>query len=119
MPAKAGDAPCDAVIASFESVPFDKLVEGLPLNAHQHGFRVVLASSHRRPSRGAGEVRALIERVIDAMMLIGCSRRPEGYELFRAQGVPFVNTSHHDPSGPVPRLGLVNAASAQRMRRIP
>ena len=104
-----------AVIPTVDSALFAKLVDGLQQTIHQHGFQLLLASTNYSPAREAGEVRALIERGVDAMMLVGRSRSPEVYELLRAQGVPFVTTCHYDPAAPWPSLGWDNAAAAQRI----
>ena len=58
---------------------------------------VTLISGHASTmGREAAEVRALLERRVDGLMLVGRSRSPELYELLESQGVPFVTTCHFD-----------------------
>ena len=104
-----------AVIPTVDSAFFAKLVDGLQQTIHQHGFQLLLASTNYSPSREAGEVRALIERGVDAMLLVGRSRHPDLYELLRSKGIPFVTTCHYDSSAPWPSLGWDNAAEAERV----
>ena len=104
-----------AVIPTVDSALFAKLVDGLQQTIHQHGFQLLLASTNYSPLREAGEVRALIERGVDAMLLVGRSRGPDLYELLRSKGVPFVTTCHYDGAAPWACLGWDNAAEAERV----
>ena len=104
-----------AVIPTVDSALFAKLVDGLQQTIHQHGFQLLLASTNYSPSREAGEVRALIERGVDAMLLVGRSRRPDIYELLHSKGIPFVTTCHYDSSAPWPSIGWDNCAEAERV----
>ncbi|MCL4183215.1 MAG: substrate-binding domain-containing protein [Burkholderiaceae bacterium] len=104
-----------AVIPTVDSALFAKLVDGLQQAIHQHGFQLLLASTNYSPEREAGEVLALIERGVDAMLLVGRSRGPQVYELLRSRGIPFVTTCHYDGTAPWPILGWDNAAEAERL----
>lgn len=104
-----------AVIPTVDSALFAKLVDGLQQAIHQRGYQLLLACTNYDPLREAGEVRALIERGVDAMLLVGRSRHPDLYELLRSRGIPFVTTCHYDGAVPWPTLGWDNAAEAERV----
>lgn len=104
-----------AIIPTVDSALFAKLVDGMQQAIHEHGYQLLLASTNYSPAREAGEVRALIERGVDAMMLVGRSRDPELYELLHSKGIPFVTTCHYDAADPWPMVGWDNAAAAQRI----
>jgi LacI family transcriptional regulator len=104
-----------AVVPTVDSALFARIVDGVQQAIHSHGYQLLLASSNYSPQREAAEVRALIERGVDAMMLVGTARGPELYELLRAQGVPFVTTCHYDEKAAWPTVGWDNIVESERL----
>ncbi len=104
-----------AVVPTVDSALFAKVVDGLQQAIHDHGFQLLLASSNYSPAREAAEIRALIERGVDAMMLVGGSRSDEVYKLLRAKRIPFVATCLLKPEAPWPTVGWDNHAEAARV----
>jgi LacI family transcriptional regulator len=104
-----------AVVPTVDSALFAKIVDGMQQTIHAGGYQLLLASSNYSPAREAAEVRALLERGIDALMLVGTARGPEVYEMLRQRGVPFVTTCHYDADAGWPTVGWDNAAESERV----
>lgn len=104
-----------AVVPTVDSAHFAKLVDGMQQAIHDHGFQLLLASSGYSPEREAAEVRALVERGIDAMLLVGSCHTRDVYDLLQARGIPCVNTCLHEDDGVYPSVGWDNAAEARRI----
>ena len=104
-----------AVVPTVDSALFARIVDGVQQTIHGQGYQLLLASSNYSPQREAGEVRALIERGVDALLLVGTRRSPELYALLRSHGVPFVTTCHYDETAAWPTVGWNNAAESARL----
>lgn len=105
------------VIPTLDNAFFAKLVDGLQQTIQECGFQLLLASTNYQLDREFAEVRALIERGVDAIFLVGRSRKPELYELLRAKDIPFVTTCHFDASVDWSCVGWDNSAEAERVAR--
>lgn len=104
-----------AIIPTVDSGLFAKLVDGMQQAIHEHGYQLLLACTNYIPEREAGEVRALLERGVDAMMLVGRSRSDALYELLDARSTPYITTCHFDAVSRIPTLGWDNVATASRI----
>jgi len=104
-----------AIVPTVDSALFAKIVDGLQQAIQAAGYQLLFASNSYSPVREAAEVRALLERGIDGLMLVGTARRPEVYEMLRQRGVPFVTTCHYDGAAAWPTVGWDNAAESQRV----
>lgn len=104
-----------AVVPTVDSALFARIVDGMQQTIHDHGYQLLLASSNYSPQREAAEVRALLERRVDGLMLVGRVREPEVYELLSSQGVPFVTTCHYDEALNWPTVGWDNVAESVRI----
>ena len=93
-----------AVVPTVDSALFARVVDGLQQAIHEYGFQLLLASNNYSPAREAAEIRALIERGVDAMMLVGRSRSDDIYALLRAKRIPFVATCVFEPGAPWPTV---------------
>jgi LacI family transcriptional regulator len=104
-----------AVVPTVDSALFARIVDGMQQTIHDHGYQLLLAASNYSPQREAAEVRALLERRVDGLMLVGRVREPEVYELLSSQGVPFVTTCHYDEALNWPVVGWDNVAESVRI----
>lgn len=105
------------VIPTLDSALFAKLVDGFQQTIQERGFQLLLASTNYQLDREAAEVRALIERGVDAIFMVGRSRRPELYQLLRAKDIPFVTTCHFDADADWSCVGWDNSSEAERVAR--
>jgi LacI family transcriptional regulator len=104
-----------AVVPTVDSALFARIVDGVQQTIHSHGYQLLLASNNYSPQREAAEVRALIERGVDAMLLVGTARSPDLYAMLQLHGVPFVTTCHYDESAAWPTIGWDNVTESERI----
>ena len=104
-----------AIVPTVDSALFARIVDGVQQTIHDRGYQLLLASSNYSPQREAAEVRALLERGVDALMLVGQERPPEVYAMLRGRDVPFVTTCVYDDAAEWPTLGWNNVAESARV----
>ena len=104
-----------AIVPTVDSALFARIVEGLQQAIHAQGFQLLLASSNYSPTRETAEVRALLERGVDGLMLVGSERAPETHAMLRARGVPFVTTCHSHADAAWPTIGWDNVRESARV----
>jgi len=106
-----------AVVPTVDSALFARVVDGLQQTIHDAGYQLLLSSSNYGPAREAAEVRALLERGVDAMMLVGISRDRTVYDLLDSRGIPYVTTCSWTATMTEPGVGWDNVESAMRAAR--
>lgn len=106
-----------AVVPTVDSALFARVVDGLQHAIHAAGHQLLLSSSGYDLAREAAEVRALVERGVDALMLVGLSHDPTVYDLLQARGVPYVTTCSWTAAMAEPGIGWDNVESAMRVAR--
>lgn len=104
-----------AVVPTVDSALFAKIVDGMQQKIHEQGYQLLLAASNYSPAREAAEVRALLERGVDGMMLVGRMRSEDEYKRLRSKGVPFVTTCHYEGAVPWTTVGWDNVAESERI----
>jgi LacI family transcriptional regulator len=106
-----------AVVPTVDSALFARIVDGLQHAIHGAGYQLLLSSSNYDPAREVAEVRALLERGVDGMMLVGTSRDPAVYDLLESRRVPYVTTCSWTAEMVEPGVGWDNVAAAMRVAR--
>lgn len=81
-----------AIVPSLENSGFAIAVEALQQRLDAAGLTLLLASSGYDASRELREVRALLSRGIDGLVLVGSLRDPETTTLLERSQVPVVQT---------------------------
>ncbi len=104
-----------AVVPTLDSALFAKIVEGLQHRVHAAGYQLLVASSGYSPAREGAQVRSLIERGVDGVMLVGAVHADATIRMLQTRGIPFVSTCHYDPRAAWPTVGWDNVASAERV----
>lgn len=104
-----------AIVPTVDSALFAKIIEGLQHRLQADGYQLLVASSAYSPSREAAQTRALVERGVDGMLLVGGVHENATIELLRSRRIPFVSTCHHDANAPWPTIGWDNLAAADRI----
>ena len=79
-----------AVVPTIDNAIFARAIGAMQERLHAGGVILLLASSNYDPAREAEQVRALVARGADGVMLIGTARPWATYGLLRARGVPYV-----------------------------
>ncbi|MBI1777775.1 MAG: LacI family DNA-binding transcriptional regulator [Proteobacteria bacterium] len=92
-------------------------VQALQRRLEEFGYQLLVAASDYDQEKEARQVRALIERGVDGIALVGHRHAPEVYELLRSRKLPYVNTYQFDGQNPHPCIGFDNRAGAYRLTR--
>ncbi len=104
-----------AVTAALDNPIFAKGIQALETRLEQSGYGLLVASSNYEPARELKQVRTMVERGIDAIMLQGDSHLPEVYALLQRKGLPYINTWVYDAAAPHPCCGFDNAAAGRAL----
>lgn len=99
-----------AVVPTIENVGFATAVSALQSALTSAGYTLLLASSNYDPSVELDEVRLLLSRGIDGLMLVGSDHDPRLLPLIEQHSVPFVETWTLTPGRPC--VGVDNVAAA-------
>jgi LacI family transcriptional regulator len=92
-------------------------VEALQRRLDECGYQLLVAGSDYDEAKEARQVRALIERGVDGIALVGHRHAPEVYKLLRARKLPYVNTYQFDGENAHPCIGCDNHRGAFGLTR--
>ena len=106
-----------AVIPTLDNAIFANTVHALQKTLDEAGYTLVLASHEFDAEVEARVTRALIERGVDGLVLLGTSHHPSVFRMIDAHQVPYVLTWALDPGGRHPCVGFDNRAAAVRVTR--
>ena len=104
-----------AVMPTLDFAIFAAGVVSLQNRLHAAGYTLLLANAEYDLAKEAQEVRTLIERGVDGLVLVGALRAPEVYGLLHRRGVPFVNTYIYSPGDDHPCIGVDQYGAAYRV----
>jgi LacI family transcriptional regulator len=97
-----------AVIPTMDNAIFARGLQAFQEELGRNGITMLVASSAYRPDLEAGQIRALVARGADALLLIGHDRDPGIYRFLEARGVPALISWAYDTSAPKPSIGFDN-----------
>jgi LacI family transcriptional regulator len=106
-----------AVVPTLGISIFADGVEALQNRLSEHGYTLLLANSQYDLKRELQEVRALIERGVDAIVLVGDSSSREVHALIKKHGVPVVITYVARSKRDLPAIGIDNERASYEMTR--
>lgn len=104
-----------AVIPTLGNAIFANTTHALQRALDEAGYTLLLASHEFDPSAEVRATRALIERGIDGLVLLGTTHQPSVFQMIRANRVPYVLTWALDPNEKHPCVGFDNRAAAIRL----
>ncbi len=81
-----------AVVPTLDNGLFAQCLEALQTRINQAGYVLLLATSEYDLARESEEVRALLERGIDGLMLVGADHELSVYARLQSKGIPLVLT---------------------------
>ena len=102
-----------AVIPTMENAIFARGLQALQEALAEAGATLLVATSGYDPEKEAQQVRALLSRGVDGLVLIGESHGSDVYEMLERRGMPFVLVWTWRPDCPYPCVGFDNRASAR------
>uniref|UniRef100_UPI004048C0F0 LacI family DNA-binding transcriptional regulator n=1 Tax=Yoonia sp. TaxID=2212373 RepID=UPI004048C0F0 len=102
-----------AIIPTMENAIFARGLQAFQEELRNHGFTMLVASTSYRADIEEEQIRALVARGADALLLIGHERSAAIYEFLAAQGVPALVTWAYDRKAQHPSVGFDNIAAMQ------
>ena len=106
-----------AIIPTMENAIFARALQAFQEELRQNGVTMLVASSSYRPELEAEQIRTLVSRGADGLLLIGHQRDPSLYEFLEKQGVPALVAWVHDPDIARLSIGFDNRAAMAEMTR--
>ena len=79
-----------AIIPTMENAIFARGVQAFQETLHEMGYNLLVSSSAYQPELEAEQIRALVARGADGLLLIGYARDASIYEYLERRGVPTV-----------------------------
>ncbi len=104
-----------AIIPTMENAIFARGLEALQDELRNHGYTMLVASTAYQPQIEEEQIRSLVARGADALLLIGYQRDPEIYRFLEAQGVPVLLTWAFDATAAHPAVGFDNQDAMQEL----
>lgn len=104
-----------AIIPTMENAIFARGLQALEETLAVKGLTLLIASSGYDPTREAAQIRAMLGRGIDGLLLIGEARPQETYTLLRQNSVPVVIAWSFGRSSDYPCVGFDNHAGGVKM----
>ncbi|MGF6612754.1 LacI family transcriptional regulator [Paraburkholderia sp. WSM4175] len=111
-----------AIVPTLDNAIFARAVQGLQTTLSNSGYQLLISAHEYNLSAEIEVVRALLERAVDAIVLVGTDHAPQTYELIRASHVALLLTWSHaerpgaagsgDPDTP-PSIGFDNQLIGQ------
>ena len=104
-----------AVIPALGNALYAKMTHALQKALEAEGYTLLLACHEFDLKTELKVTRSLIERGVDALVLVGAEHDAELFALLASLGVPYVLTSALDTSGRHPCVGFDNRLAARRV----
>lgn len=105
------------VIPTMENAIFARGLQAFQEELGRHGFTLLVASSSYQPELEMLQVRTLLARGADALMLIGFERQQEVYDILDRRGVPYVISWAYHEGQDAPAIGFDNRLAMAELAR--
>ncbi len=104
-----------AIIPTMENAIFARGLQAFQEELHASGYTLLVASSAYRPEVEEEQIRALVARGADGLLLIGHDRDPAIHDYLRRQGVPAMVAWTFADGLDRPAIGFDNRAAMARL----
>jgi len=104
-----------AVIPTMENAIFARGLQAFQEELYSNGFTLLVASSQYQSDLEEEQIRTLVARGADALLLIGYQRSEEIYRFLEARDVPVLIAWAFDPSIDQPAIGFDNREAMQEL----
>ncbi|MEL7105637.1 MAG: LacI family DNA-binding transcriptional regulator [Pseudomonadota bacterium] len=106
-----------AIVPTMRNAIFAEGLQAFQEELGAHGVTLLVASSSYRPDLEADQIRALVARGADALLLIGHDRDPESYGFLERRKVPYVVTWAHRAGSGRSSIGFDNTRAMADLTR--
>ncbi|WP_425040349.1 LacI family DNA-binding transcriptional regulator [Primorskyibacter sp. S187A] len=100
-----------AIIPTMENAIFAQGLQAFQEAVHARGYTLLVSSSAYQPEREAEQIRTLLSRGADGLLLIGYDRDPETYKMLAQKRTPVLATWAYDATQAIPAVGFDNHAA--------
>lgn len=100
-----------AIIPTMENAIFARGVQAFQEELHERGYTLLVASSAYRPDLEAEQIRKLVARGADGLLLIGQDRDDSVYDYLKRQEVSALIAWTYATDAPLPCVGFDNRVS--------
>lgn len=104
-----------AVVPTLDNAIFARQIMAFQQRLDDANLTLLLATSEYNPDQEFKQARVLIERGVDALMLVGQKRSRAFYRMLRQADIPFINTWRYDPKSPYPCCGFDHALALEKV----
>ena len=104
-----------AVIPTMDNAIFAKGIQAFQEEISRRGANLLVASSSYEKAREAEQIRSLISRGVDGLLLIGDARSPDVYDYLDKRLVPYVLAWNYRARAAHTYVGFDNAQAAYDM----
>lgn len=100
-----------AIIPTMENAIFARGLQAFQEELHRRGYTLLVSSTAYDPQIEEEQIRALVARGADGLLLIGYDRDPSLYRYLERQGVPALVAWAYAPEIPQSAIGFDNRAA--------
>ena len=100
-----------AIIPTMENAIFARAIQAFQESLHEKGYTLLVSSSAYRADLEAEQIRALVARGADGILLIGYARDQEMYDYLKRRGVPTLVAWASPQEALAPAVGFDNRAA--------
>ncbi|SLN24901.1 LacI family DNA-binding transcriptional regulator [Ruegeria meonggei] len=100
-----------AIIPTMENAIFARGLQAFQEELHQRGYTLLVSSSAYKPDLEEEQIRTLVARGADGLLLIGHDRDPKIYEYLDRRKIPVLVAWSYLPDAQVPSIGFDNRAA--------
>ncbi len=104
-----------AIIPTMENAIFARGLQAFQEELGTQRITLLVASSSYKPDLEEEQIRALIARGADALLLIGFDRTAETYALLNRRNIPYVVAWTYRPEEPQVSVGFDNRAAMRQL----
>ncbi len=104
-----------AIIPTMDNAIFARGLQAFQEELHEHGYTLLVSSSAYDPSAEAEQIRTLVARGADGLLLIGHDRDPAIYDYLSRQNVPALVAWSYLGDTPTPSIGFDNRAAMRAL----
>jgi LacI family transcriptional regulator len=94
---------------------FSEAMQAIEKRMQEHKYYVLTAGSGYDPDKEFDVARAMVERGVDGLVLVGSTHLPALYALLEQAGIPAVQTFALDPDSRLPCVGFDNYTPAYEL----
>ncbi|MBW3096633.1 LacI family DNA-binding transcriptional regulator [Pseudohoeflea coraliihabitans] len=106
-----------AIVPTVDNAMFAKGLQALQSYLSTQDYLLLLATNEYDLDVELKQVRNLVSRGVDGLILRGDARHPDVRALLDSKPVPFVNVGVYEPDKPYPSVGIDNFAAGERITR--